>query len=141
MLSGCLIAVALTGCTAVSHVSVGLDGGKVRFAYCEKISPQKIVVDVAPASKSPLKYSRVWVVSGKAPIPRGQATIYGTPPSSYKTDVQAANFNPLTSKISVTFEVLSGPDAGGGLSGVFDGRRLVEGKWLNWNGHVVDKPC
>jgi hypothetical protein len=140
-LGGCLIAVALTGCTAVSHVSLGLRSGKIQFAYCEKFSPHKIDIDISPASTSPIRYKNVWMVSGQTAIPRDHATVYGRPPASYKSEVPPAKFDPLTSIIAVTYEGVSGPDAGSNLSGEFDGRRLVEGKWLNWNGHVVDKPC
>jgi hypothetical protein len=136
-----LLAGALAGCTATSHVSATLHLGSVRFAYCEKLTPTKIEVAVAPSNGSKLTYKTVWLASGGPSVQRGAPVDYGVAPSGFVSSKGPLKFSPASSHIDVLFEDIHGANPGSSLQAVFDGSKLVDGKWMNWNGHLVSTPC
>jgi len=128
---------ALSGCTAVSHISAKLSQGTVSFALCDDLKPTKIEVQVAKSTASYLKYKTVWVATGELLPNSGRVVQYGVVPTGFVTSSGPFDFLPSKSHIDIFFE-----GAGDSSSQfVFDGSRLVRDKWLNWNGNLVSSPC
>lgn len=131
--------IALSGCSAVSHVSAELKNGTVQFFNCEAFTFDS--VDVAVMSKeSPNKTRTMWHSDGPSAISGPVQVTYGVDPSGFSSSSGPRNFDPRTSRIGVLF-ASSSPDPGAGLTATFDGAKLVEGRWLNWNGNLVSAPC
>ncbi len=135
------VAIGFAGCTAVDHVSIGLDNGKLRFAYCREFAPNRVSIDVSRDDLNGAKYHEVWVANG--PESAGMMPVdYGVDPPGFTTKLGPEQFDISRSVIAVGFNRVSktGEDESDRV-GVFNGRQLVEGKWLNWNGKLVSSPC
>jgi len=130
----------LSGCEAVRHVSMELRHGSIRFANCEDYRATGIQVDAAPAGKSSNEYKPVWEAYGPKPVKKGVPVEYGLAPAGFTSSVGPTAFSPTKSLISVTF-TSQDTQAGPGPGAVFDGRKLVEGHWLNWDDRIVDSAC
>ena len=131
---------AICGCTSVSRVSAELVRGQLRFAYCDEYSPTEIEV-TAGNSAHWWKSEVVWRDTGTTPLKPGEIVTYGVAPSSYSEKIPPSPFDPRTSMFEIVFRDPKTINKMPGQSGVFDGRKLVNGKWLNWNGNLTSKPC
>jgi hypothetical protein len=132
---------ALSGCTAVSHVSAELDHGSIAFAFCDTLTPTEVEVLAAPSGPGGLRYKVRWEAEGNPPIPKGDVVKFGVPPTGFVATQGPTEFPIAGSHIDVLFEDTHGSNPGSASQAVFDGGKLVNGKWLNWNGRVVSTPC
>jgi hypothetical protein len=135
-----VLTLALCGCEGVSHVSAELEHGSVRFAYCAAYSPTEIEVWQSRTSD----WSRakvVWRAEGTPPLRPGEAITYAVPPAGFATTEGPTKFAPARSQLEVDFIDPKKAKTLPYSTGDFDGTKLVEGRWLNWNGQIVDKPC
>jgi hypothetical protein len=131
----CVIAVSsLFGCQAVPRVSAELKNGDVRFVYCDAYAATE--VQVWDWSKSRV----VWRASGTTPLRAGQVVTYGVAPKGFHTTKGPASLD-LSHSLEVDYIDPSPSAKGPYMTGIFDGSKLVEGKWLNWNDRLVAKPC
>ena len=135
-----MLAFGLGGCVAVSHVSAGLHHGDVRFVYCEAYSPTELEVWQAAATE-PSKSKIVWRANGNPALKPGSILSYGVLPFGFVAAKGPVSFDPSKSSLEVDFIDPKTEKTLPYMTGDFDGRKLVEGKWLNWNGNIVDKPC
>jgi len=136
-----LIAAGLSGCTPVSHVSIGLQNGALKLALCEPTKVNQIRVQAASPSAEPLSYDTKWTVDGPTQQLNNLVLPFGVAPKGFRTSVPASDFDFRSSKIDVEFDFVSKKVLESGAVQVFNGDKLVEGKWLNWDQQIVATPC
>ena len=134
-----LAGIMLSGCAAVRHVSAELRNGTVRFANCEDFAFDSVDVSVM-SKKSPYGTQTVWHSVGASEISGPVQVGFGVDPSGFSSSIGPKSFDVGASSIEVLFQS-SNPNSAPGPSGTFDGAKLVEGRWLNWNGNIVSTPC
>jgi hypothetical protein len=137
---------ALSGCSALSHVSAELKGGSVGFTYCDEKNTgvgtiNRIEVYADPISSGKSSDTPIWVSVGTSGVHARQVVTYGIAPPGFADVRGPTAFNPKRSKIEVAFVHAKGPEDIADQRADFDGSKLVEGKRLNWNGNIVDSPC
>jgi len=140
MTSAVLLAgIMLSGCAAVRHVSAELRDGTVRFANCEDFAFDSVDVSIM-SKKSPYDTRTVWHSEGSSEVSGPFQVAYGVDPSGFSSSIGPKSFDVAASSIEVLFQS-SNPNSGPGPSGTFDGAKLVEGRWLNWDGNIASTPC
>jgi hypothetical protein len=137
---------ALSGCSALSHVSAELKGGSVGFTYCDEKNTgvgtiNRIEVYAGPISSGRSSDTPTWVSVGASGVSARQVVTYGIVPSGFKNVIGPTGFDPKRSKIEVAFIHAKGSEDIADQRADFDGSKLVEGKWLDWNGNIVNSPC
>jgi hypothetical protein len=108
------------------------------FAYCDELDADRVTVFVAPAAAHLSDAVVAWKVSGEEGLNPGTPIAFGEAPSGFRVDVAPSDVDWKQSSIQVSFIDTVG---GGSAAGTFSGASLVEGKWLDWNGRLVDSPC
>jgi hypothetical protein len=120
-------------------VSAELKNGSLHFADCEEFAFDSIDISVM-STKSPYETQTVWHSTNPNGASRLLQVTYGIDPPGFSPSIGPDSFEIRKSRIEVIFGN-SSPDAGPGPHATFDGARLVEGRWLNWDGNVVSTPC
>jgi hypothetical protein len=146
--AGCALGVlCLFGCEAIDHVSARVDGRVVRFVDCQSSStPLKKSINRVEVYADPLTASTSfdgpkWIVASDQPLQTRAAITYGIPPAQFKTIQGPAKIDPQTSSLEADFIHVQGTRDLSGETGDFDGSKLVQHKWLRWNGDVAATPC
>jgi hypothetical protein len=114
------------------------------FVACSAKRAGQITVDISPIATPSESPTTVWVAS--TPVERQISepfeVTYGEPPLGFTSQTGPAQFELATSFIRFSVDHLDAiRHNGGGVYGLFDGRRLQSGRWLNQDGDLVDKPC
>jgi hypothetical protein len=136
-----LTGVLLCSCSTKSHVSAGLRNDVLVFVNCDDYQARNITVFATGAEQEWSSASETWSASGNDDLGSGVLVQYGVPPQGFTSSIGPQSFDPKSSQFSVTF---SNPDTASKFpssTGDFDGRKLVRGKWLNWDGNIHDRPC
>ena len=136
----CLL--TLAGCTPKDHVSARLVSDRVEFVGCDAFKVNNIEVYVRPLAAPDAQLSKVWVATGKGVYLPSPKAVYGKVPSGFGSTVGPATIDPSRYMITVG---LAQVDSLGSLRrsavGIFDGSKLSETQWLNWDGNLVSNPC
>ena len=101
----------------------------------------RIEVYAAPISSGATNDRPVWVTTGDAGVSAREVVTYSIPPDNFTNVSGPMFFEPKRSIVEIAFEHAKGSKVTGGQQGTFDGSKLVDGKWLDWNGNIVNKPC
>lgn len=132
----------LTGCSSPDHVSAKLENGAVSFVSCEDFSANGITLEAAALKGKSFHYKTMWVAAGAGTFGPKTAVVLGVPPTGFHTTVGPHAFTFRKVEIQFWFNRDSRPGALGTTDGgIFDGSKLVDGRWLRWDGSVADAPC
>jgi hypothetical protein len=131
----------LVGCTQKSHVSAGLRGGDLVFIDCGDYLANELSVYATPLDKRWADAPHVWEANSPQTIGPRLVITYGSPPSGFSNTIGPEPFDPRNSKFEVAFKNSATDSTLPSEVAQFDGTKLVSGKWLDWDGNVVTKPC
>lgn len=133
-----LVAFILSGCTPVSHVSATLVGSTLTFANCENMRATRISVYAGAADQEWADAPMAWRAVGDTPIRPDEKVAFGHPPDGFANVLGPVSFEEKRSRFEVSF--FYEPDRTSAI-GDFEGRDLIEGKWLRWDGSISKTPC
>ena len=132
----------LSGCTPVAHVSARIIDGKPAFSVCPGISPNRISISMTALKPGKSHFKIFWQADGSGRLKPGTVVRYSVPPSGFHSTKQLPAVDFSTQRID--FEVQHIGANGKPLysvSGLFDGSKLSDTAWVNWNGDRTSNAC
>ena len=132
----------LSGCSAPDRISAKLDRGTVSFVSCEAFSANGILIETSDLARKVTDYKTVWTAAGSGKFGPDHPVKFGVAPAGFLTNLGPKSFKARHKLISFDIFRASRPGSlGTGRTAQFDGSKLVEGRWLRWDGSVADLPC
>jgi hypothetical protein len=131
----------LAGCSAQDHISAKLDDGTLTFVSCYEYSANGITVAAASLNAKSRNYKDMWKAAGSGKFGPKTPVELGSPPAGFRTTLGPHAFNFRQVEIDFALNRDSRPGSlGTARYDQFDGSKLVDGRWLRWDGTVADSP-
>jgi hypothetical protein len=123
----------LAGCSPQDYVMTTVRDGTLVFIPCEEITGVQWITASVSSSDG-----KVWESRGEDGVfgPTAPAT-YGVDPEGFTTLTGPEDFDFGDETIHFSLSNTAVESRGW----IIDGTKLVEGKWLDQNGRLHDKPC